>query len=166
MTALAQLNAGSRILASEVRGVAPLSAYKASTETVSINVGTLQADDALFLPVLANASYLFELNIDYSGGAGGSSDFKFGWTFPTGLTMLYNRLYTTTGGVLAFSKTVQTDVIPAGTAGTGTVALLCRGTVSVGPTAGTLQFEWCQNSGAAVATSVLAGADLSAWQIA
>ena len=165
MTNAAQVYAGSRILASAIRGIAPLAAYKDQDQTVSTGVGTLQNDNELLLTVQAGAVYLWLLVATYSGGAGGSSDLMAGWSLPAGASMTYGRLGIPATGGLAFQKTVDADVVNYQTAGSGTGVFLNAGTLSVGNNAGTAQFRWAQNSGTAVATTVHAGSVLAAWQV-
>ena len=166
MTNLAQLYAGGRLVAEAARGIAPLAAYKSLDQTVDANVGVLQADDALLLPVDADAVYLFLLFASYAGGAAGSSDLMTGWSVPAGTTMLYGRLGIPAGGsALEFQKTVQSDAVNYATAGSGNMVLLNAGTIATGGTAGTVNFEWAQNSGTAVNTTVHAGSVLAAWQV-
>ena len=164
MTNLAALYAGSRILAAAARGIAPLAAYKASDETVSTL--TLQNDDALLLPVAANATYMWVMFATYTGGTAGSSDLKSAWTYPSGATMLYGRLGVPASGGLAFAKGIQSDVVNYQTSGSGTNAFFNIGTLVVSSTPGTLQWQWCTNTTPAVNTTVHAGSVLAAWQIA
>lgn len=164
MTTLSQINAGSRILASLLRGIAPLAAYKSVDEAVSTL--TLQNDDALLLNVAANATYAFVQLVSYSGGAANSSDLKSAWTFPSGATMLYGRLGVPVSGSLVFAKATQSDVVNYQTAGGGTSVFLAVGTIAVSSTPGIVQWQWCQNSGTVTPTTVRAGSVLAAWQIA
>ena len=165
MTTLSGIAAGGRILAALTRGIAPLAAYKAVDEAVTTL--TLQNDDALLLPVAANATYLWVMMASYSGGTAGSSDLKAAWTYPSGATMIYGRLgIPAAGGGTVFAKGIQSDVVNYQTAGGGTSVFFNIGTMVVSSTPGTLQFQWCTNSGSAVLTTVHAGSVLAAWQIA
>ena len=164
MTTVSSINAGSRITASEIRNVAPLAAYKGADETVSTGVGTLQNDDALFLSLLANAVYKWELWLNYEGGTTGSSDLKVGWTVPSGATLKGSADYTTSGAVVEVYWTNATTLAP-GTNGAAAIrGFNARGTIAT-TTAGTLQLQWCQNTGSAVNTTVHAGSILLAWQV-
>src|SRR5690348_15724965 len=97
MTAIGNINAGGRILASAMRGIAPLAVIKGADESVTSST-TLQNDDALLVTLTANATYVFSLFLNYQGGTQGSSDIKVAWTFPTGTTMRYCRDFVTTAG--------------------------------------------------------------------
>lgn len=167
MTALGQILAGARVTAAMVQGVAPLAAYKGADETVSTGVGTLQNDDALLLPVQANATYMWMLWLVYEGGAQGASDLKTGWALPTGTTAEFMRFGTSTGGTAIFGIiSNQTNTPTVGTAGSGSrLGALYGGTLATGGTAGTMQFQWCQNTGTATATTVHTGSVLAAWQL-
>lgn len=162
---LSQVKAGSTARAADVRNVAPLSAYKSLDETVTGGVGTLQPDDTLLLQLTANTVYDFDAVIHYSGGAAGVSDLKMGWTYPSGTTIRYIR-----SGILVSGSpdvgqyATETSVLTFQTSGSGQRSVRLGGTILVA-VAGTLQLTWCQNSGTATATSVLAGSKLSAWQI-
>lgn len=166
MTALSQIQAGSRILASVIRDVAPLAAYKGADEMVSTL--TLQNDDALFLAVDANATYLLIALVVYEGGTQGASDFKMGWTIPAGASLSWTRIgVDTTGAVTASAFSTSANTPAVGTNGAGAkrfVVLL--GTLSVSSTNGTMQFQWCTNTTPAVNTTVHAGSVLGAWQVA
>lgn len=165
MSALGQVQAGARLTAAMAQGVAPLSAYKGSNQTGSGS--TLANDSALFLPVLANAVYYFELMLGYQGGTLGSSDIKLGWTVPSGTVMGYALEGNTTGGVATPGTwCTQSSTPPLGTAGSGVpVGATASGTIAVGSTGGTMQLQWARNAGSGTAPTVLAGSTLDAWQI-
>lgn len=166
MTNTAAVFAGSRLTALGIRGTAPLSAYKSSNQPGSGS--TLANDSALFLPLLANAVYDFELVLGYNGGTLGSSDLKFAWVIPSGATMGYAVYGNTTGGSATSAPWYTQSSTPAalGTNGTSTpVGAVMSGTVAVSSTAGTLQLQWARNAGSGTAPTVLAGSVLVAWQV-
>lgn len=167
MNNTASIYAGGRIIADDIRNVAPLSAYKGSDEALSTGVGTLQNDDSLFLALSADTIYHFELFFGYKGGVQGSSDIKFGFSLPTGATMRWTRQGITTAGAVAqLTWNDETATPTLGANGVGvTCAGLIKGTVVISDTAGNLQFRWCQNSGTAVTTTVLTGSELLAMAI-
>ena len=165
MTALGQLNAGSRLTADEVRGVAPLEVIKGADETVSTL--TLQNDNALLLSVDANASYDFYAFVDYEGGTLGSSDLKLQFTIPSGASLKYQAVAQGTGGTpVSYGIRTQATANAFGTGGSGvTFGALMSGTLVMGGTAGTLQMQWCQNSGTLTNTTVHAGSSLRLLQV-
>lgn len=135
--------------------------YKPGNQT--FNSLTLANDSALVLPVQANAVYFFGMCFTFQGGTAGSSDFKWGWTFPSGTTMLYGRLCTPVSGSFNFYKTLQSDVVNSTSAGSGLISVLLAGSVTTSTTAGNLQFQWSQNSGTVTPTTVQAGSVIAAW---
>lgn len=159
MSGLSQIQAGSRLTAAMAQGAAPLSAYKSGSTSTSST--TLAADSALFLALSANAVYDFELVIGYTGGG----NFKFGWSLPSGATMGYAVYGSTTSSVATDAPWyTQSSTLPVlGSNGSTPVSAVMSGTVSVGSTAGNLQFEWAPSSSSS--TSVLAGSVLLAWQV-
>lgn len=136
--------------------------YKPSDQTISTL--TLTNDSSLVLPVQASAVYFFGMCFTYQGGTAGSSDFKWGWSVPTGTTMLYGRLCTPVSGSFGFFKTIQSDVVTGTSSGSGLVTALLVGSITTSTTAGNVQFQWAQNSGTVVSTTVKGGSVLAAWQ--
>ena len=165
MTALSQILAGSRILAAEVQGVAPLEVIKGADETVSTL--TLQNDNALLLAVAANASYDFFCFLDYEGGTLGSSDLKAQFTIPAGASLKYQALAQGTSGTqVSYGIRTQATANAFGTGGSGvTFGATLFGTLVMGGTAGTLQLQWCTNTSPAVNTTVHAGSCLRLLQV-
>lgn len=164
MTSLASIFAGSRITADEVAGVAPLAVIKGADEPVTSST-VLQADNALFVAVLANASYDFQCVLDYEGGTQGSSDLAWDWQLPEGAVLDYAQLNYTTGGVLSFSN-AGSGTRTAGTNGAGnTLPLLMTGSLTVGPAAGNLALFWAQNHSSSTPTIIHAPSKLSLWQV-
>lgn len=171
MTSISQLPAGARLTAALLQGVAPDAVIKGADEQV-LNSTTLQNDDALFLALPANTSWLFECFLDYEGATQGSGDLKWQWTGPSGATLAMTYLfYPVSGG---FGANVNLGAVTGlstarttGTDGAGTkLGLIMRGTVVMGGTAGTLQFQWAQNTANnSVATIVHTGSYLSLWQV-
>jgi hypothetical protein len=149
-------SAGARIYASTLSSLItelrPVTARKTVDETVN-NSATLQNDDELFVAVEASLTYDFEAEIFYNSGT--TPDFKFGWTFPAGLTMTYS-VYAAGGAVFLGYSEIQTSVPVIDGQGAAVAALL-KGTVIVFSTAGTLQLQWAQNTANASNTVVAAG---------
>lgn len=164
---IGQAYAGSRLTGLGLRAAAPLSAYKGANQS-STNSTTLFNDNALFLPLLANAVYDFELVIGYTGGTLGSSDIKLAWTLPSGATVGYTIYGSTTSGNATDAPWVTgTSAQALGSAGASTpVGAVLSGTVATSTTAGTMQLQWAKNStGVSTVSTVLAGSVLLAWQV-
>lgn len=166
MTAAGNALAGQRLTAAGLQAVAPVAAFKNANESVTSSTA-LQNDNALLIPLQANAVYYFRMFFGYTGGTQGSSDIKFGFTIPSGASMTWTRDGITTAGVrpvLVFNTTTAASTL--GTNGTGSdEAGTVEGTVTTGGTAGNLQLQWAQNTSSTTATTVLAGSSLQAWQI-
>jgi hypothetical protein len=140
------------VLSSLITEVRPVTVRKTTNETVN-NSTTLQNDDELFIAVEASVTYDFEAEIIYNSGA--TPDLKFGWTFPSGLTMFY-AVYAAGGGTFLGYNEIETSV-PAVDGAGAAVGVLLKGTVIVSSTAGTLQLQWAQNALNASNTIVQAG---------
>lgn len=165
MTAFGQVQAGSRLFAAMAQGVAPLSAYKGTSQLVTSST-TLTNDTALAIELQANAVYSFALILGYNG-ASGAGNLKFGWALPSLATMGYSLYGNTTGGSATDGPWETGSSVPAlGTSGTGTsLGAVAQGAIATGSTAGPMQLQWAQNSSSSTATTVLAGSVLLAWQV-
>lgn len=151
--------AGEKILADHINRLAPIFTRKTADETI-ISSAALQNDDVLLASVEANATYEFRLRVVINSGT--TPDFKMGWTFPTGLTMAYDLLEGETLGTAANvvqGPYIQTDVPPVSTSGSDQ-PWIAEGLVIVSSTAGTLQWQWAQNTSTASNTIVRAGSYL------
>ncbi len=167
MTAASGIRAGSRILASQVEGVAPLAAYKSTDQSVTSST-VLVNDSALFLSVLASATYKFILDLDYEGATQGTGDIKTAWSLPAGATMRYNRisLDQTGASTVGFMNNEGNTPI-MGTNGAGALRGACMsGTITTSTTAGTVQFRWAQNTSNGTATIVHATSRMKLRRIA
>lgn len=166
MTALGNINAGGRILAADVRSVAPLAVIKGADESVTSST-TVQNDDALFLPVVTNASYLMFCYLDYEGGTGGSSDLKLSWASPASSTVRCQKIHVDSSNATQVGVTDYTSlVVTARTAGAGNLqALSMIGTFVTTSTAGNLQLLWAQNTSSGTATIVHVQSYLALWRI-
>lgn len=119
---------------------------KTADETVTNSI-TLQNDNHLFVPVVANAAYAFDLFLVMIASNNNSQDFKYGFTFPAGSTIRYaslglaNSLASGSAGTLE----AQADANPATFgASTSPTHAMVRGTLVTAANAGTLQFQWAQ----------------------
>jgi hypothetical protein len=161
--ALPTFTAGHEPSADEFAYLVPQVASKTANETVT-NSATLQNDDALFLPVLATVDYALDAFVIFTSG--GTPDFKFGWTTPTGaalrVTYTTYSLASPVGTQLVDSRTTI-DTASAAVPGGGTTFttqsawIVIHGVYLAGGNAGTLQFQWAQNTADASNTTVYDG---------
>lgn len=164
MTAPGNIFAGGRVTADDIAGVAPLAVIKGADESVTSSTA-LQADNALFVPVLAEATYLFECVLDYEGGAQGSSDLKWMWALPAGAALDYAQINLNTSGNLALTNAGSGNRT-AGTNGAGnTLAVTMTGTLTTSAVAGNLQLMWAQNTSSGTPTIIHAPSKLALWQV-
>lgn len=149
-------NPGQILEADDLNAALGIRKYKTADETVN-NSTTFQNDDHLFAPVEANAVYSLDLYVVYSSGA--TPDFKQVFTAPAGTT-LEASFFDYNGGAFAWAATGALGSVTA-LAGTGANApFIIRGTLFVGGTAGTLQWQWAQNAANASDTIVRKGSRL------
>jgi hypothetical protein len=150
--------------AAMAQDVAPLSAYKAASQA-GVN-STLANDSALFLPLLANAVYDFELVLGYTGGTLGSSDLKLAWVLPSGATIGY-AIYgnNTSGNATDAPWITSTSAQVLGTNGATPAGAVLSGTVATSGTPNPMQLQWARNAGSGTVPTVLAGSVLLAWQV-
>lgn len=136
---------------------------KTANETVN-NSAALQNDDDLFVSVAANGVYQLNMRVQFNSTA--AADFKYGFTFPAGLTMQYTQ--TVIGVGLTTLNTFEQDETstPQLEGQAANKAILIVGLVVVSGTAGTLQFQWAQNSATAVNTTVNAGSYMMLFRVA
>jgi hypothetical protein len=158
VTAIGQINAGGRITASEVRGVAPLAAYKASGQSVTSST-TLVNDNDLFLAIAANGVYVVQSLMLISGGAG---NFKYTFTIPSGASGNFSALQENTGGTLINEGAVSWTATTTGGTGQG---IWLYGLLVNSSTAANLQLQWAQNASNGTPTTVGAYSYMTAWQI-
>jgi hypothetical protein len=161
---------GGRLSGPAMRGIAPLAAYKPVSES-GPNSNVPQDDDALLLPLLASAVYRFSCVLGYTGNATGTGDIKVGFTVPSGATMGY-VLYGMTGAsgsqvaTNGWWETESSLTTLDSNGASSPVSCVMKGTIDTAATPGTLQLIWSQHSATStVATTVLAGSSLLAWQV-
>lgn len=127
--------------------------YKTADETIQSDT-TLSNDSQLFLGVEANASYVFDSVIFFN--TGGTPDYKGQWSAPSGATLTFQCTGYSISDVLGvfWNSVGSLQTI----AGNGTPrAHSMSGTLIVGSTAGTLRWQWAQNTSTASNTSTLIG---------
>lgn len=160
--AFPSISAGQRITAGLLTSMLPVVAVKTINQAVTSST-TFVNDNELLLPVIANATYLFDGFIDYDGPFGPNvADIKLDWTLPSGATLRWGPLGNASNDInqkYSSNTTLTGTALTAGTYGTGGThtALSPRGYLTVGGTAGTAQLKWAQNVSSATATTVYAG---------
>lgn len=111
---------------------------------------TLASDNDLVLPVLASATYDFELFIRYSADA--VNDFKWQFLLPSGSTWRGGVVGLDSGsgtaqGATYFGTHNEASSPVAGGIGSGNTAFfLAKGRIITSTTAGTAQFRFAQNA--------------------
>ena|SRR3990167_2235419 len=126
-----------------------------SDESLANN--TLQDDDELLFAVEANSVYYFELIAWFTSGTSSDVDVQHAFTFPVSAIITYNAFgYSLTATSLnAFvSNSDYQDSSPSTTRLNGVLstatapasAIRIVGILTVGANAGTLQFQWAQNT--------------------
>jgi len=172
---------GQVLTASDVNSwFVPLVSYKAAATTRANNT-TLSNDPDLQLSIPANTVYAITAYIDYSTASTSGIGLKFALSSWAGIGGHWGAVYkvfgdtaTTTGAgpasAVDFAWGDQaSNTGPWGSAATPGDGLfhtvLIEGTLIVGGTAGTLAFQWAQNTGNATAASVNTGSRLSAQRI-
>lgn len=154
------IRAGHKVVVSDF-DVLGIFADKTSDENVTSST-TLQDDDQLFLPVAANARYILDAFVIYTGAGDPAGGLKMGWTGPSGSTMKWTNFGTSqnVAPVLVNYNVVVENL--AGGRGVGTnggTEMSCqpRGRLSTGGSSGTLRFQFAQGTSNATGTVVKAG---------
>ena len=163
--AIGLFTAGTRITAALLNSIAPLSVIKPSDQSVTSST-TLVNDSALFLPVVASATYLFDAYLDFEGAAIGTGDLKIEWTVPAGAALRFD-LHGLNTASSSFSSTFTDGVTTAlGTTGAASLrGALMKGSLVMAATAGNLQLKWAQNTSSATATIVHAQSYVALWRV-
>ncbi len=139
-----------------VAGVGQVQLVRKSADESVTSSTTLQNDNHLLLPVVANATYDLFLLCVFSGSTTG--DIKFAWSVPSGTVLRW-------GDQTGFSGlATDTDVYSAQGSGTQ-VCFQIWATVVTSSTAGNVQFQWAQNTSDATATIVRANSHLKMTRI-
>ena len=112
---------------------------KASDETVN-NSTTLQNDNDFLFTVAANDKWAVEMTLYLSTGA--TPDWKANWTKPASTTITHTLAYNTSG---TFQDWRTTDLVVA-SSGSTLEQVHVYALVLVAGTAGTVQFQWAQNT--------------------
>lgn len=140
-----------------VGGVGQVQFVRKTADESVVSSTTLQNDDHLKLPVVANAVYTLFLMCIFSGGTTG--DIKFDWAVPSGTVLRWSDQT----GVSGLHSDVDVYSAPGGTT---QVAIQIWATVVTSSTAGNVQFRWAQNASDATATIVRANSYLQLTRVA
>lgn len=150
-----------------------VTAYKTANESVTSST-TLQNDDLLLLPVVANARYIMDAQLFYSGATDGATGgLKLGWTGPSGATMTWSsygvnqNLAPATVNYNVVGEAIGGLPRPLATSGVGfTMSCVPRGLLNTASNSGNLQLQWAQGGSSATATIVQAGSWIRLTRIA
>lgn len=151
--------------------------YIAKTADETINSSTtLQNDDHLVLSVVANAVYLFTLDLYMTESTDYVGDFKMSFTCPTGATFDMHgagaHATSFTGGTSSdgewIGKLAATSAAATLAFGVGNVLTGVRiyGRLVMSSTAGNFQLQWAQNTSDASGTTLKAGSYMAMTRVA
>jgi len=159
------INAGTTPAIGVLNQMIPQRAVK-SASTSRTSTTTLTADPDLTVPVDANAAYDVEISLPYNGAATGTGDIKFSFSVPSGASI--------TGGFEGIANPLGVAILTVATGstlfsasnGTGN-PLWCKisCTLFTSGTSGNLVLNWAQNTSSGTATTLLAGAKMSAARV-
>jgi hypothetical protein len=146
---------------------------KTADETVN-NSDVLQNDDHLAFAIGASEIWFFEAKLLITSGGTGS-DLKFGFTVPASCTMLWGATGTPSNNLGGFGATTSAAspaaiITESGTLTQGSAAVTfgsgIAGFVTNSTNAGTVQFQWAQNSATAHDTKLLTNSLFLLWRLA
>jgi hypothetical protein len=133
--------------------------YVLAASDESVADDTLQDDDELLFSVAANSVYYIEVIAWFTTGTSATPDVKTFWTYPAAATLTETRDAYIVGATVVTEATLRTNryqlasgsgVAVAGgvisTAQTGASPILLRAILRTGANAGTMQFQWAQNT--------------------
>jgi hypothetical protein len=135
--------------AADFGAILPLFALKTGDQHNDATT-TLTSDSQLFVSMVANASYTFELFCRYSADA--SNDFKWQFALPAGAVWAGGYIgldsgSTTAQGATYFGTFSTASTIVAGGIGSGNIAFfLAVGRITTSSTAGNATFQFAQNA--------------------
>lgn len=149
---------------------------KTADETVTSSA-TLQNDDHLVLPVVANAVYTFALDLYMIDAADFVGDFKMSFTCPTGATFDMHgsgaHITDLSAGTSAngewIAKLATTSAganLTFGCGNTSATGVRVYGRLVMSSTAGNFQLQWAQNASDASGTTLKAGSYMTMTRVA
>lgn len=151
------LRAGHKVVVSDF-DILGVFADKTSDETVTSST-TLQDDDELFLTVAANARYIVDAFVDYTGANDPAGGLKMGWSGPSGATMKWTNFGVNQSALTSYNVVVETIAGGriVGTNGGTEMSCQPRGRLVTSSTSGTFRFRWAQGVSNVTGTVVKAG---------
>jgi hypothetical protein len=155
-------NAGGRIFASQINALTGLYARKTANQTITSST-TLTNDTQLVVPVAANNSYSFDLEVWYNGAGPGTGDLKYFFTIPAGATFIAAQLAIANPIALTMGQFTNASAAQITFCnGTGNpFPVRVWGTLVVGATAGNFQYQWAENTSNGTGTTVQSGSTLN-----
>lgn len=135
--------------------------YKSADETVN-NSTALQNDDHLVIPVAANEVIGFEL-FCYASAPSTTPDFKCGWSVPAGCSMIWTKYSYT--GVTASNLAMNESATDATGLDNGTTGFRYYGVIFSGANAGSVQFQWAQNTATVADVTLKKGSNIIYWKL-
>lgn len=149
--------------------------YAANTANQSVTSSTTMVNATnLSVPVVANATYVFECNLSVSGG-NAAGDIKFGFTMPTGAQVDYGGqgldiglASAAVGTINAQGQENQTSPTTALVYGASTAVtrVMITGQCRMSSTGGTLQLQFAQNASNATASVLRARSYMTVTRVA
>lgn len=134
---------------------------KSSDETINSD-STLSDDSELTATLAANKRYAFFSVIFVITDA--TPDFKYGYTVPASTTNQKGAsVWRGSGGLQAANPVTTSQAMTA--SGTSETQLPINGYVITGASAGTLDFQWAQDTSDAANTTVKAGSFILVWEV-
>jgi hypothetical protein len=104
-----------------------------------------------------------ELRASFNSGI--TPDFKIGWTYPVGTTIRWAGVDLDLAGAVRITGNLLETTVPT-LSGGGDFTIFYTGVVVTGVNAGTLRWQWAQNTLTASNTTVYAGSYLMLQRVA
>jgi len=165
-----EILAGDRLTDDLMTSMLAQHVVKATSETVTSST-TFQNDDELFLPGVANATYLVDVCLLHSSGTTGK--FKCQFTGPAGAAFAWGvigvqnaQTSSTSAEIVSMPSRTITDSQEAGGTNLGGTTMFIKGVFTTSSTAGNLQLQFAQIVSNAAATQVRAGSYMTMRRIA
>jgi len=143
-------------------------AFKTATESVTSST-TLQNDDHISFSVASSGTYALRGFLYYDGAADIAGGLKMFWTGPASSTLNWANFGPNQGSLSSYNVVIETlasSPRSVGTNATTGMSLQPTGVFTSGGSAGTLQFQWAQQTSNATATRILVGSWMSLTRMA
>ena len=151
----------------KLSGYKDIKLIRKTADEVLNNDNTLQNDDELIVPVLANEVYFFIASVRFKSAT--AADFKMGWSVPSGTTMYWHSQalwYGVGVGSSPGAGMVETDSYARGGGGvTVETGFMVFGMIHVGATAGNVVLQWAQNTADSSDITVMANSCITAFRL-